>query len=83
MIEHALNAGLTDIAVEEAGGRFLPYLRESLAYKEALMQGERILSQVPEPRRDGEYAKFMFELGWIHEDIGDAGQAIERAGSID
>ena len=83
LIEHALNAGLTDIAVEEAGGRFLPYLRESLAYKEALMQGGRILSHISKPERDDKHAKFMFELGYIYDDIGDAGQAIERAGSID
>ena len=86
LIEHALNAELTDIAVEEAGGRFLPYLRESLAYKEALMQGGRILSHISEPMGDAGYARFIFELGWIHDDIGDAGQAIEyyeQALSID
>jgi tetratricopeptide (TPR) repeat protein len=85
-IEHALEAGLTDIAVKEAGGRFLPYLRESLAYKEALMQGGRILSHISEPIGDAGYARFIFELGWIHDDIGDAGQAIEyyeQALSID
>jgi len=86
LIEHALNAGLTDIAVEEAGGRFLPYLRESLAYKEALMQGVRILSHISEPMRDGGYAKFMFELGWVYDDTGNARSAIEyyeQALSID
>lgn len=77
LIEHALNAGLTDIAVEEAGGRFLPYLRESLAYKEALMQGERILSYISELKRDAEHAMFIFELGWIYHDMGDAVEAIE------
>jgi tetratricopeptide (TPR) repeat protein len=86
LIEHALNAGLTDVAVGEAGGRFLPYLRESLAYKEALMQGGRILSHISKPERDDKHAKFMFELGYIYDDIGDAGQAIEyyeQALSID
>jgi tetratricopeptide (TPR) repeat protein len=78
LIEHALNAGLTDIAVEEAGGRFLPYLRESLAYKEALMQGGRILSHISEPKRDAEHAKFMYEMGRIHQDIGGAERAIEH-----
>ena len=66
LIEHAIKAGLSDAAVEEAGGRFLPYLRKSLAYKEALMQGGRILSHISKPERDDKHAKFMFELGYIY-----------------
>ncbi|MCK5108610.1 MAG: tetratricopeptide repeat protein, partial [Methanosarcinales archaeon] len=77
LIEHALNAELTDIAVEEAGERFLPYLRESLAYKEALMQGGRILSHISELKRDAKHAMFMFELGWVYADTGNARSAME------
>ncbi len=32
LIEHALSGGLSDIAVEESGVKFLPYLRGALAY---------------------------------------------------
>ncbi len=86
LIGHALNAGLTNIAVDEAGGRFLPYLRESLAYKEALAHGERILSHTSELKRDAEHAKFMYEMGWVHYDRGEVEKAIEyyeQALSID
>ncbi len=86
LIEHALKAQMHELAIEEAGGRLLPYLRSSLAYKEALSYGEYILSQVPEPRRDDKLAKFLFELGWIYYDTGDAREAIkyyEQALSID
>ncbi|MDI6810361.1 MAG: tetratricopeptide repeat protein [archaeon] len=77
LIEHALKSGLNDIAIEECGGRFMPYLRESLAYKEALAQGKDILSQISEPKRDAKFANFMNELGWIHHKMGNARQAIE------
>ncbi|GAG13889.1 unnamed protein product, partial [marine sediment metagenome] len=86
LIEHALKAKMHKVAIEEAGARLLPYLRNSLAYKEALSYGEYILSQVPEPRKDDKLARFLFELGWIYADTGDAGQAIkyyQQALSID
>ncbi|PXF53672.1 MAG: hypothetical protein C4B56_02030 [Candidatus Methanophagaceae archaeon] len=86
LIEHALEAGLDDIAIEEGGSRFLPYLRNTLAYKEALAQGHNILSHISEPKKGAQFAKFAFELGWIHHDMGDARQAIsyyEQALSID
>ena len=76
LIEHALKSGQEDIAIEEAGGRFLPYLRHSLAYREALTQGDKILSIV-EPKSDDKYSKFMYELGWVYYDMGNARQAIE------
>jgi tetratricopeptide (TPR) repeat protein len=86
LIEHALKAGLDDIAIEEGGSRFLPYLRNTLAYKEALAQGKHILSHVSKPKRDDKYAKFVFEFGWIYDDTGKAREAIsyyEQALSID
>ncbi len=86
LINHALSAGLTEIAVEESGERFLPYLRESLAYREALADGEYILSHISEIKRDEKFSKFMFEFGWIYSDMGKAEQAIsyyEQALSID
>jgi len=77
LIEHALKAKMHKVAIEEAGGRLLPYLRSSLAYKEALSYGKYILSQVPEPRKDDKLARFLFELGWIYDDTGDSTQAIK------
>jgi len=77
LVEHALNAGLGDVAVEEAGGRFLPYLRKSPSYNKALAEGEHILSHIHELKRDDKLATFLFELGWIYDDIGNARQAIE------
>jgi tetratricopeptide (TPR) repeat protein len=77
LIAHALNAGLDDIALEESGYRLLPYLRETLAYKEALIQGEHILSQISKPKRNEKLSKFLFELGWIRDDMGNARKAIE------
>jgi tetratricopeptide (TPR) repeat protein len=85
LIEHALKAGLDEIAIEE-GGRYLPYLRNSLAYKEALAQGDKILSHVSKPKKDDKYGKFICALGGIHHDMGNARQAIEyyeQALSID
>jgi tetratricopeptide (TPR) repeat protein len=76
LIEHALESGQDDIAIEE-GGRFLPYLRNTLAYREALTQGDKILSHIAEPKRDDKYARFILEFGLIYSDIGDARQAIE------
>ena len=86
LIEHALKAGLDDIAIEEGGSRFLPYLRNTHAYKEALAQGEYVLSHITELKRDDKYARFIFEFGWIHHDMGKAKKAIsyyEQALSID
>jgi tetratricopeptide (TPR) repeat protein len=86
LIEHALKAGLPEIAVEESGGRFLPYLRKSLDYREALAYGEYIHLHIPELKRNEKFSKFMSELGWIYHDIGDFRKAIkyyEQALSID
>ncbi|HID20183.1 MAG TPA: CHAT domain-containing protein, partial [Methanophagales archaeon] len=86
LIEHALKSGKEDIAIEKAGGRFLPYLRYSLAYQEALTQGDKILSHIVEPKSDDKHSKFMYELGGIYYAMGDARQAIklyEQALSID
>jgi tetratricopeptide (TPR) repeat protein len=77
LIEHALKSGQDDIAIEEGGARFLPYLRNTLAYREALTQGDKILSHIVEPKSDDKYGKFMYELGWVYYDTGDARQAIE------
>ena len=76
MIEHALNAGLNEIAIAEGGGRLLPYLRHALAYTEALALGNNILSHVSQPMRDDSYGTFMYELGGIYDDMGDARQAV-------
>jgi tetratricopeptide (TPR) repeat protein len=86
LIEHALKSGQEDIAIEEAGARYLPYLRKTLAYREALTQGDKILSHIVEPKSDDKHSKFMYELGWIYSDLGNARQAIEyyeQALSID
>jgi tetratricopeptide (TPR) repeat protein len=85
LIEHALKSGQEDIAIEEAGARFLPYLRDSLAYREALTHGDKILSHIVEPKSDDNYGKFMYELGWVYHDTGDVRRAInyyEQALSI-
>ncbi len=76
LIEHALKAGMDGDAIEE-GGKVLPYLRHSLAYKEALSCGESILGQISQRKREEKFAKFLFELGWINYDLGDARKAIE------
>ncbi|VVB93817.1 Photosystem I assembly protein Ycf3 [uncultured archaeon] len=86
LIDHAISGGIPEAAVEEGGSRFLPYLRKSLAYREGLAWGEYIFSNIPELKRDSKSAKFMFELGWLHDDMGKAKQAIgyyEQALSID
>jgi tetratricopeptide (TPR) repeat protein len=77
LIEHALLAGLPEAAVEEGGSRFLPYMRESLIYKEALVCGEHIRSCIPEPIKDEKYSKFIFELGTLYKDMGNVGKALE------
>jgi tetratricopeptide (TPR) repeat protein/CHAT domain-containing protein len=86
LIEHALKSGQNDIAIEEAGARYLPYLRNSLAYREALTLGDKILSHIVEPKSDDKHSKFMYELGWIYYDVGEARLALEyyeQALSID
>ena len=77
LIDHAISGGLPEIAIEEGGGRFLHYLRESLAYREGLDKGEYILSHVSEPKKDEMFSKLMLELGWIHAEMGNAKKAIE------
>ena len=86
LIEHALGGDREDDALEEAGGRLLPYLRASLAYRDGQAYGGSILRRVSSTRRDGKYSRVLFELGWIYEELGDARKAIEyyeRALAID
>jgi len=85
LIEHALTSGLNRDAIEEAG-RLLSYLRKSLMYKQAKSYGSAILQRISQPVRDASFARVLFELGWIHCDLGDATNAIEyyeQALSID
>src|SRR5659263_137520 len=77
LIYHAISGRCPEVAVEEGGSRFLPYLRESVAYREGLAWGEYIFSKIPELKMDSNHSKFMFELGWLHDDMGKAEQAIE------
>jgi tetratricopeptide (TPR) repeat protein len=86
LIRHAVEAGLTDIAIQEGGGRFLPYLRETLAYREALEYGNYILKNISELKRDEKCSRLVYELGYLHDDTGYSKQAIEyyeQALSID
>ena len=76
LIEHALKAEMDEVAIEKEG-ELLAYLRNAFAYREALSHGEYILSQISEPRRDVKLTKFLFELGSLYHDIGDAKKAIE------
>ena len=76
LIEHALRAEMQKLAIEKEG-ELLSYLRNCLAYREALSHGEYLLSQISEPRRDAKFAKFLFELGSAYHDIGNAKRAIE------
>jgi tetratricopeptide (TPR) repeat protein len=85
LIEHALKAGIHNIAIE-AGGKLLLYLRESFAYKEAIFLGESILSRSLFKKRDEKFAAFLFQLGWMYHDTGDSKKAVEyykKALSID
>jgi tetratricopeptide (TPR) repeat protein len=77
LIEHALKSDNEGIAIKEAGAKLLPYLRESLAYKEAQSHGEYIHSLISKPREDEHFARFQYELGWIYHDIGEHEKAIE------
>ncbi len=76
LIEHALQCEMHEIAVEE-GGKLLQYLKESLAYKKALSEGEHILSELPEPKRDGNLAHIFFEFGEVHDAVGHSRKAVE------
>jgi tetratricopeptide (TPR) repeat protein len=77
LIEHALKSNNEDIAIKEAGTNLLPYLRKSLAYKEAQSYGEYIHSYISKPRKDEYFARFIYELGWIYDDLGEHKKAIE------
>jgi tetratricopeptide (TPR) repeat protein len=77
LIEHALKSGQEDIAIEEAGARYLPYLRKTLAYQEALTLGDKILSHIVEPKSDDNYGTFIYELGYIYADMGKPKKALE------
>jgi tetratricopeptide (TPR) repeat protein len=86
LIEHALKSNNEDIAIKEAGTNLLPYLRESLAYKEAQSRGEYIHSYISKPRKDEYFVRFIYELGWIYHDLGEHKKAIkyyEEALAID
>ena len=86
LIEHSLQAGMDEIAIEEGGSRLLPFLRYSLAYKEALSIGNSIISRIHKKERNEIYSRLLYELGWIYYDIGEAKKAIEyyeQALSID
>jgi len=77
LIEHSLQAGMDDIAIEEVGSRLLPYLRNSLAYNEALSIGNSIISRIHKKERNENYARLLYELGWIYQDTGNARKAID------
>jgi tetratricopeptide (TPR) repeat protein len=85
LIEHALKCGIDEIAIKE-GGRLLTFLRENLLYKDALYEGEHILSEISGARRDGEFSLFLNVVGLILDYVGDPRKAIdyfEKALSID
>jgi len=86
LIRHAVKADLMEIAAEEGGGKFLPYSRENLAYREALEYGNYILKNIPEIKRDEKSSRLLFELGYLYSDTGKSKKAIEyyeQALSID
>jgi len=74
LVDHALKCGMDEVALEK-GSELLSYLRNTLAYTEALSEGDHILSQIPEPIRDNKFSSFLFELGWIYYDVGDLEKA--------
>ncbi len=76
LVEHALKCGMDEVVFEE-GSRLLSYLRNVLAYEEALQEGMYIISHVSDPKRDEKLSRFFFELGWILDDVGDAKKAID------
>ena len=77
LIEHAVKGELPEIVIEEGGGRLLPYLRVSLAYREALAYGNYILANIPEFKIEHKFSKFLFELGFLYYNTGNSRQAIE------
>ena len=77
LIEHAIEARQPEIAIEESGDRFLPYLRKSLAYKEALQYGKYVLKHTSLKRKDEKFSKFLFEFGYLNSINGNAKNAIE------
>ncbi len=78
LIDHALECGMNEAAIE-VGGILLPYLRENLLYKEAVYGGMNILSHIPESefKKDEKSSRFFYEFGWILHDVGDAQKAVE------
>ncbi|KYK34080.1 MAG: hypothetical protein AYK18_14615 [Theionarchaea archaeon DG-70] len=85
LIDHALECGMDEVALEK-GSELLSYLRNTLAYTEALSEGDHILSQIPEPIKDDKFSSFLFELGWIYLDVRDLEKAImyyEQALEVD
>ncbi len=66
------------LRLRKAGGRFLSYLRDVLAYREGLAWGKYILSHIPELKKEDKYSLFMLALGWMHDEMGNARKAIEH-----
>jgi len=75
LVTHALAGGLQDEAIE-AAGPLLAYLRTTLAYTEARGIGEGVLSRIA-ARQTPEYARLLFETGWICKNLADAKKAVE------
>lgn len=85
LIEHALQGGLEDDALQEAGP-LLAHLRESLAYRDAKSFGLSFLQRVSEQPGKLHLVRFLFEIGWAYQDLGEMQEAIrlyERALAMD
>jgi len=85
LIDHALLCKMDEAAIG-GGGRLLSYLRNVLLYKEALFEGEHILSHITKLKRNEESSFFLNEFGAIFYDLGDFQKAItclEQALEID
>lgn len=85
LIDHGLQCGMTEPVISE-GARLLQYLRKNLLYRSALREGVCILSNVSNPKKDENLARFFLEFGWILYDVGEAEKAIdyhEKALKID
>jgi tetratricopeptide (TPR) repeat protein len=76
LIDHAVLCGMQDLAIEK-GGELLSFLRNYLAYKEALITGLRIVKSISRKRRDEHYSRFYFEFGWILEIMSFLKEAVE------
>jgi tetratricopeptide (TPR) repeat protein len=76
LIFHALHCGMDETALKE-GGELLPYLREILAYREALSEGENILFYIKYFKKDEFSSKFFFEFGGILYDTGKPKKALK------